>query len=173
MLQHYELLYIVPIKYLDDELQKISQMINGLIVKFNGKVTSEKNLGKQRLAYPIKQIHQGTYIAVECDMETGDAKSFDAQLKLTPEVLRHLIIKKKIKTAKEIEQEERIKDGMRRAKEDELAEMEQSAKAEVKRSEVVEVVGAPKTERAKGQEKKATLEELDKKLDEILTDDII
>src|SRR3989339_1923228 len=84
--QHYELLYIVPIKFLDDELQKIVANINGLINKLNGTITREDNLGKLRLAYPIKNVHQGSYVVAEFDMSPENEKKLNSQLSLTPEV---------------------------------------------------------------------------------------
>ena len=173
MNQHYELTYIIPIKFLDDEMQKATQIINSLVKKFNGVISSEQNLGKQRLAYPIKQVHQGTYVSVEFDMDGANMLKMDAELRIMPEVLRHLIIKKKIKSAKEIQREEKIQAGLRRAKEEELSQIEEARRTSVKKAEDKLNIEAEAAKQAKAPQKKATLEELDKKLDELLTDDIL
>lgn len=168
IMQHYELCFIVSIKFLEDELQKVVSAVHELMEKFGGAITSEVNLGKQRLAYPIKQTHQGTYIAIEFDMEAELMKKLDNQLKLTPEILRHLIIKKRVKTETEKAREAKIQDGLRRDKEEELAKAEKSVKEAVKKSEAAETAKEEKSAPAK-----ASLEDLDKKLDELLKDDII
>ncbi len=174
MSQHYELVYIVPIKYLDDELQTITQSVNGLIKKFVGEIVLESSLGRQRLAYPINQVHQGTYNVVEFDMNEEEIKKFSRELGMVPEVLRFLIICKKVKTEKEIKKEEQIKAGMRRAKEEELAKIEEEDKGGMKKlAEAPTPTAESKPEKIKQEAKKTSLEELDKKLDEILSDDIL
>jgi len=171
MIQHYELCYIVPIKYLEDELQKAKETINGLVRKYNGIATSENDLGKQRLAYPIKQVHQGTYVVVEFDMDGENRNKLDAELKIMPEVLRHLIVKKRIKSDAEKQREEKIQAGLRHVKEQELTKAEEARKTGVKKME--ETATADEVKIAKKEQKKVTLEELDKKLDELLTDEIL
>jgi len=167
--QHYELLYIVPIKFLDDELQKIVANINGMINKLNGTITREDNLGKLRLAYPIKDVHQGSYVVAEFDMAPENEKKLNSQLSLLPEVLRHMLVKKRVKTEQEIKREQRIQDGMRKEKETELSEIQEREKTAVKKAEE-----QPAPERKeKAPDTRASLEDLDKKLDEILTDDIL
>lgn len=69
IMQHYELCFIVSIKFLENELQKVVSAVHELLKKFGANITSENNLGKQRLAFPIKQTNQGTYIAIEFDLE--------------------------------------------------------------------------------------------------------
>ena len=167
--QHYELLYIVPIKFLDDELQKIVANINGLINKLNGTITREDNLGKLRLAYPIKNVHQGSYVVAEFDMAPENEKKLNSQLSLTPEVLRHMLVKKRIKSEKEIKREQRIQDGMRKEKETELSEIQAREKTAVTKAEEQPIA----ERKEKAPDKRASLEDLDKKLDEILTDDIL
>ena len=213
MNEHYELTYIVPIKYLEDELNKVNESVVGFVKKANGEITKEDNLGKQKLAYPIEHISQGTYMVLEFDMPQVNVKQVDTELKLMPEVLRHLIIKKRVKTEQEIKREADIQERLRKEKEDQLEAMEAEDKKEIKKTEVkaevkveepkpeekpaeesaeepveekvedpTEVkaeeetaeikVDEPKEEK-KADDDKATLEDLDKKLDEILTDDIL
>lgn len=167
--QHYELLYIVPIKFLDDELQKIVAGINGSINGLNGTITREDNLGKLRLAYPIKNVFQGSYVVVEFDMSPENEKKLNAQLALMPEVLRHMLVKKRVKSEKEIKREQRIQDGMRKEKETELSAIQAREKTAVTKAEEQPVA----ERKEKAPDKRASLEDLDKKLDEILTDDIL
>lgn len=174
MTEHYELLYIVPIKFLDDDLQKVTEQVDVLIKKFNGEITKQDNLGKQRLSYAINYVHQGTYILVEYDMDKANNKQLDDQLLLMPEVLRHMIVCRKVKTEAEVKRQEMIKEGMRKSKEEELAEIEEKEKDGVKKDDLLKVESSkPVVAKEKEKSTKATLEDLDKKLDEILTDDIL
>ncbi len=178
---HYELTYIVPIKYLEGDFQKAMAKVNGSIKEFEGELTAENILGKQRVGYPFNTVHQGTYVAVEFNMAGAQSIKLGAQLKLMPEVLRFLIVKKKERTAEELKREQQIQERLRKEKEKELAQMEVETKRGIKRAETaplmpekpVEVATTPEAVEIAANKKKASLEDLDKKLDEILTDDII
>lgn len=174
MKEHYELTYIVSIKYLDDELTKVMESIAGQIKSLGGEITSDQILGKQRLAYPIKQTHQGTYVILEFNLDGVNLKKLDDQLKLSASVLRHLIIKKKIKSEAEIKREKQIQESLRKEKEAELVKQEKETRVAVKKDEEEEKKEARIEKKAKRtEEDKATFEDLDKKLDEILTDDLL
>ncbi len=159
MLEHYELTYIVPVKFIDDELKKVSDEVNALIKKFNGQITEDYILGRQKLAYPIKKEHQGTYMVVEFDMETEDLKKLNTQLDLMNEVLRHLIVRKRVKTEEEIKKEQAIQEKLRKQKEKELDEERQEEKESVKNQSSVTKKEEPKV----SEEKKETEEEKENK----------
>ncbi|MBU1132151.1 30S ribosomal protein S6 [Patescibacteria group bacterium] len=175
MMQHYELLYIVPIKYLDDELTKVIEKISGVIKEQGGELTADQIFGRQKLAYPIKQAFQGTYVAVEFNMEGEQMKKLDSLLKLMPEIIRHLIVKKRIKTEAEIKRENKIQENLRQEKEDELKKLDEDAKPGAIKEEPETLAKAPEapTEKVKAEKQKLSLEDLDKKLDDILTDDML
>lgn len=196
MTNHYELLYIVSIKYTGDDLQKAIETVNQEIKNHQGEITSENIIGKQRLAYPIKKIHQGTYIAVEFNMPREKVKSLDSKLKINNHLLRHLLIVKRQKTAQEIAHEQKIQERLLKKKEEELAKTEnmllqntnetvssdsinKASETNVKEEKNAQLI-TKETEtteeveiKSKKKKSKVSLEELDKKLDEILTDDII
>jgi len=174
MSEHYELTYIVSIKHLDDELKKVTDLVAGFIKGFGGVVTSEVVLGKQRLAYPIKQTHQGTYIVNEINLDPEMVLKLDKQLTLENSILRHLIIKNKIKTEEEIKREKEIQERLIKETEQEIDKLEKSSKKFVKKEEVSEKAETPAAEVKKTvRSKDSSMEDLDKKLDEILTDDLL
>jgi hypothetical protein len=59
LMQQYELLSIVPTQFTDEEVGEISKQISALVEKVGGNVVSTTNLGKIRMAYPIKKIRHG------------------------------------------------------------------------------------------------------------------
>jgi len=153
-MQHYELLYIITGKFTEEEIEPIASKINELIEKSEGKITLSENLGRKKLAYPIKHNHNGYYQLVEFDLEPQKLIGFEKKLGLTSEVLRHQVVKKKLKTQEEITKEKEIAEKIvKKQKEEEIKE-------EIKEK-------APAKEKMK-------LEDLDKKLDELLEgEDII
>lgn len=152
-MQHYELLYIIPAQYTDEEIDAVVEKIIKLIQENEGKIDLNEKLGKFRLSYPIKHSSQGSYVLTELDAPTSLVKKLNTELKLMPEILRYLIIAKKKKSAEKIAKEEAIKEKI-------LKKQIEAAKKE-------------KEEEAPPAKGKVSLEELDKKIDEILEGKIV
>lgn len=158
--KHYELLYIVPLQASSDDIvKKTIEQVNQILKEADVEITKDDNLGKIKLTYPIKHIHHGEYILVEFNSPCNKIKQIDTDLKLLPTVLRHLIIKKDAKLA---EAEEA------RKKKQVLKKIEQSTS---------EIEAKPKKKEDKEtkpiKQEKVDLEELDRKLDEILDESIL
>lgn len=150
MLKEYELLYIIPNKFTDEEIKPITEKINGLIKSAGGTISREEVLGKKKLAFPIKQFYHGYYILNYFNAEPKALNKLNKDLKLTDEVLRHIIVNKVTITPITIPQPgEREEAKPTKAPEEKISEIE-----------------IEKKERA--DKKKVSIEELDKKLDEIL-----
>lgn len=145
-MNHYELLYIIPHTYPEERQGKIVSQIEALLKKEGGSITKTESLGKKKLTYPIRKIRFGFYNLVELDLESEKLKEINRQLRLVPEVLRFLMASKKKVVEKPIKPK-KVK---------EIREMKIYKKE-------------PKKEKPK----KVSIEELDKKLDEILGDDIV
>ncbi|MFA5128979.1 MAG: 30S ribosomal protein S6 [Patescibacteria group bacterium] len=146
-MKHYELLFIIPGKYTEEEMEAISGKINETVKKYGGEITSTDNLGSKKLAYPIADVQVGNYLVIEFNSEAEKIKELEGELKLTQEVLRFSITLKKLKTQEDIEAEKIRKEKM----------------VQKQKAEEVKAEPAPKV----------SLEELDKKLGEILEGDII
>lgn len=154
MTNHYELLYLVPATYTDDELVPVKEKIKKIIEKFQGEITLEDSLGKKKLSYPIKKNHQGYYLLYEFDLEGSNLKDLNQNLKLTNEVLRHVIVKKKLKTPSF------------------LKATREKIEAEEKNI-IKEEKELAREKRSQNDKEKVKFEDLDKKLDQILDGDII
>jgi len=153
-MSHYELLYLVPATYTEEELVPIKEKIKDLIKKFAGEIKTEDSLGKKKLAYPIKGNHQGYYLLYEFDLDGKNLLELEKNLKLTNEILRHIIVNRKPKSLSLLKKTaDKIKASEKRAK-------------EIKHGDETE----KKAESTKG---KIKLEDLDQKLDEILEGDIM
>lgn len=87
----YELLYIVPNKYTEEEVKGISESVNAVISKHGGEVSKTVNFGKRRLAYPVEHNHYGYYILNHFTIEANQQKELNEELRLKEDLLRHLI----------------------------------------------------------------------------------
>ena len=157
-MNQYELLYIVPVQYTEDELAPIKQKVRQSIEKSGGKITLEDSLGKKKLAYPIKKFFQGYYLLNHFELDGSKLISLEKNLRLTDEIMRHIIVKYEPKSAMKIE---KIKESMRAASDT----FEPTEKEEIRPRKEKEI------EKPIKEEEKVNLEDLDKKLDEILKTD--
>lgn len=162
---HYEILFIIPNKFTEDEAKKLAEKIEGVIAADGGKVTLREFWGKKRLAYKIKQNEYGYYGLLEFDLEGANLAKIDYDMRLSTDILRHQIVVKKAKTEAQLKREAEIRvkiDSKKAEAEKQSAEKEEN-EAKSKKAEKVE-----KTE------KKDNLGNLDDKLEGILNaDDLI
>ena len=59
----------------------------------SGQVTKTDRWGRRKLAYEIDKQRDGYYIFINADMEADNLGELERNLKLSPRVLRHLIIR--------------------------------------------------------------------------------
>lgn len=184
-LMKYELLYIVPSSFSDTEIEGVQKEVAALVAQEGGTVIRDESLGKIKLAYPIKKVRHGTYIMVQFEAETTILNPLEAKLRLEDKIIRHLV------TAMPAGAENKVF---------EIASYVAPLSAEGKRQDkpvrqakpapavTAPISSEPATEEKAGQEAKPELappapskpeettpkmsvEELDKKLDEILESD--
>ena len=82
----YELSYIIPTTFTDEEVGTVEQKIAALFTKVGATIDSTRRLGKFRLAYTIKTQRHGHYVLVMFTAEHGTVAKLDELLRITPEV---------------------------------------------------------------------------------------
>ena len=76
------------------------EAVSALVAKFkdmieaNATLTGVEEWGKRKLAYEINYESEGYYVLVNFKAEPAAVKELDRVMKITDEVLRHMIIKK-------------------------------------------------------------------------------
>jgi small subunit ribosomal protein S6 len=93
-LREYEILYIVRADLDDDKVQDIIKRVNTLIEKSDGSVDRTNIWGKRKLAYEVKHQKEGSYVLQDFQIGPDRIPELEAALKITEEVLRHLIVRK-------------------------------------------------------------------------------
>jgi small subunit ribosomal protein S6 len=151
----YEIMYIIPSKYSDSEIQGIQGEVNALYAKHGGEVKQEKNLGKIKFTYQIKGFSHGTYILNYVEGEGDVINKIDTELRLADQVLRHIIVKRE--------------DGIP-THDVQLAQYQAPINAAGKR---VKLKKAGSTVVAEVEEAPVSVDEINEKLDEILGDDTV
>jgi small subunit ribosomal protein S6 len=149
----YELMYLLGSQTADDEVPKISQAILKFAEDFGATEIKEAQLGKKKLAYPIGKTRNGHYVVVNFTMDGKNINTFDAKIRTQDQsIIRYLIVNL----------------------DEHLARM---AKDKIVQSKIVRK-GPPKAVAAPSAKKEAPVlveinqEELDKKIEEALSEDL-
>lgn len=164
MKQHYELVYLLNVATSPEDAQKIHTAIADQI-KTKGTIAKSGEIGKRKLAYEIMHETHALYWLVQFEADTDLIKELHRNLSLNQSVLRFLIVAVKPKTQEDIEREERMKESLEKERMKEKTVEREKVQVEAKKKEAEKVKEEPK--------EKLSLEELDKKLDELLDDETL
>jgi small subunit ribosomal protein S6 len=93
-LREYEILYIVRADLDDDKVQDIIKRVNTLIEKAGGSLERTNIWGKRKLAYEVKHQKEGAYVLQDFQIGADRIPELEAALKITEDVLRHLVVRK-------------------------------------------------------------------------------
>jgi small subunit ribosomal protein S6 len=93
-LRDYEVLYIVRADLDDDKVQDAVKRVNTLIERSGGAPDGTNLWGKRKLAYDVKHQKEGSYVLQDFHLDPDRVPELEASLKITEEVLRHLIVRK-------------------------------------------------------------------------------
>src|SRR5438874_13812623 len=93
-LRDYEVLYIVRADFDDEKVQDAVKRVNTLIERSGGAPERTNLWGKRKLAYEVKHQKEGAFVLQDFQLEPDRVPELEAGLKITEEVLRHLIVRK-------------------------------------------------------------------------------
>ncbi len=161
-IQKYELLYIVPTTYADDEIGSIETKVSTLLEKDGASIDSVNRLGKLRFAYPIKKQRHGHYVLVYFTAPRMSIAKIEEHLRITEEVLRHMIVK-----AEEVNP----KYNLVQFQEVDI-EAKEEARRKRKQEEKIQSEQARAEKKQEAEKKPITEEEVEKKIESALKEDI-
>ena len=93
-MDRYEIMFIVKNTIEEEKVKKIADTIKDLITNDKGNIIDFKEMGKRKLAYPIKKEVTGTYYVMTGEANHDTIKEFSRKVSINENVLRHLVIKK-------------------------------------------------------------------------------
>ena len=93
-MRDYEVLYIVRPDLDDEKVQDAVKRVNTLIDRSGGSADQTNLWGKRKLAYEVKHQKDGIYVLQDFKIAPDRVPELEAALKITEEVLRHLIVRK-------------------------------------------------------------------------------
>lgn len=172
----YELCYILAAQVSDDQVGGVATQIRQFISDFGGSDIQEEQLGKKKLAYPIKKTRNGSYVVVQFTMPTSKVNQLEAKIRTqTGTVIRHLVVN--------------LDEHLRRSEKDAVAQSKLSKKPEgtteagaevepatpVAEAQAEEPAAEPVAEEAPTPKKEPveiSTEDLDKQIEAALSEDI-
>ncbi len=162
----YELMVIIPATLSDEDAVLAKSKIAKLLTEQGSTISGEEDLGKRKLAFPIKHVRQGFYHVYALEGSHSIIKQLNQSLLLTPEVLRHLITVRTVRTEEQLAAQAALRERIqaKRVAAEERAVADRHKK-DAEQQAVRAAVPQPTREVSK--------EELDKKLEELLTDDTL
>ena len=92
-LRDYELMLIISPEIADEALEATIDRVSHFITEKGGVISDVERWGKRKLAYPIKQFMEGSYVLIRFKLRPTLGKELEVKLQVSEEVLRHLLIK--------------------------------------------------------------------------------
>ena len=165
----YELTYIISSEITGEEAGVITKEIDSFVESNGGTIVRSDSPIAKTLSYPIKKMGSGYFVVLEFQIEPEKLSELKEKLEKDKKILRNVIvIKKPVKARRE-------RRGARKSlfsTETESTEVKNTVTEEVPATETEEEKESSSEETPKDKEKKPTqkveLEEIEKKLDEIL-----
>ncbi|HYT29076.1 MAG TPA: 30S ribosomal protein S6 [Ktedonobacteraceae bacterium] len=106
MRRDYELGFIVNPEVSEEQTGALLERIEQIVTNHDGQVVRVNQWGRRRMAYPIEHHRDGFYIFIDMILTPETVFELDRTLKVTEEVLRHMIIRRDPKAVQK-EREER------------------------------------------------------------------
>ena len=92
-MNHYEIMFVIAAALEDEKKAAVVETVEG-IINDGGEVLRVDKIGMKRLAYPIQKKNEGYYVLIDFNAPTELPKELDRRLKISDDVIRHLIINK-------------------------------------------------------------------------------
>lgn len=163
-MKHYELFYLVSAQIPENQLESVQEEVSGIVKKLGGTITKQESWGRKKLATPVNKEKFGFYLLNEFDLEPSGLIELQKTLRLHKLIMRYLLLDKKPMSAREILMQENAK---RRA-------LTRAAGIDPRTGKRPET-SAPREDSTIESKKAAriSLEDLDKKLDELLDTEMV
>lgn len=92
-MRDYELAFIVEPNTDDEGVTSVVEKVSQFVQTGDGTVTSVDVWGRRKLAYPINNHREGTYVLMQTKMLPSLLIDLERNLKLSEEIIRYLLVK--------------------------------------------------------------------------------
>ncbi len=99
MSRDYELGFILSPEVNEEQTRTLLERVEQIVNINGGQVVRVNQWGRRRLAYPIEHHRDGFYVFIDMILTPESVSELDRTLKVSEEILRHLIIRRDPKVA--------------------------------------------------------------------------
>ena len=92
-LHDYEMVLVISPEIDDEKFEATLDSVSRFITGKGGIVSDIERWGKKRLAYPVRHIVEGNYVLTRFKLQPEFGKELEANLRISEDVLRHLLVK--------------------------------------------------------------------------------
>ncbi len=92
-LRDYELVLIISPEVVEEKFDATIDNVSQFITQKGGTIADVERWGKKKLAYPIEHFMEGSYVLTRFSLKPALSKELEANLQISEEVLRHLLVK--------------------------------------------------------------------------------
>jgi small subunit ribosomal protein S6 len=86
-------MYLLGSHVADTDVPAISQSVLQSVEEYGGTNVKESQLGKKKLAYPIKKTRNGHYVVVNFSMDPGKINQLDAKIRSQNQnIIRYIMV---------------------------------------------------------------------------------
>ena len=90
----YELMYLLPPTADEERLTAVSERLQHTITTLGGKIDNVTPPARRRLAYELEHHRDGHYGVLEFSLPPDQAREFERTIRLTEEILRHIVVRR-------------------------------------------------------------------------------
>ena len=95
-MKNYEVMYIINPALEEEKKEATVEKVKDIIAA-DGEVSKVDVWGMRKLAYPIEKKNEGYYVVIEFAASTELPKELDRRLRISDDVMRHIIVCKDAK----------------------------------------------------------------------------
>src|SRR5512146_1353920 len=109
MQRTYELMFIVRPDMIDEDLDRLISTLESQVSTAGGTVKNVERMGKRRLAYLVRNFHDGMYVLFTVEGEGAIIREIERRLRVTEPVIKFLTVR--------VDEEQKRLDKMRKWRE--------------------------------------------------------
>jgi len=89
----YEVMYIVAPETADDDVTKLNDSITQIIEKEGGSIVRLDNMGRRKMAYPIKKKTDGHYVLFEIEGSGSEIAELERRMRVNDAIIRFVTVR--------------------------------------------------------------------------------
>ena len=89
----YEVMYIVDTDSSDENIAKLNESIGSLIEKEGGTIVRMDDVGRRKMAYPIKKKYEGYYVLYEIEGSGQEIAELERRMRVNDMIIRFVTVR--------------------------------------------------------------------------------